>query len=318
MKIGNHPVRIAIATAMLACAAPLAAQDSGDMVVTLLGTGTPALHANSYSAANLVQAGGLNLLFDAGRGATLRIAQAGLTVGQIDATFLTHFHSDHVSGLADVFLTGYITVPYIGGRKEPFQLYGPAGTQQVADGILMAHQWDIETRIVDEKTPEAATKIEVHEAEEGVIFDRNGVRVTAFPVHHGDNITHAVGYRVDYGDKSVLFSGDTNFDENVLAFGKDTDLVIHEVGMATAEMMENPATPRVLAHHTSPEDVGRIFAEAKPDFAIYTHKVLMGNPPVSELISRTRTTYDGPLIIGEDLMQFILSDEGTTMLMAEK
>lgn len=304
----------------LLATAPLVAQEatadaapSDDMIVTLLGTGTPGLYPDRYSAANLVQAGGLTLLIDAGRGATLRIGQLGLTVGQVDATFLTHFHSDHVSGLADVFLTGYITVPYIGGRKEPFQLYGPEGTQVLADGILMAHKWDIDTRIVDEKTPEAATTIEVHEADSGVIFDRNGVKVTVFPVHHGDYISHAVGYRVDYKDHSVLFSGDTTFDQNIMTFGKDTDLVIHEVGMATEEMAKNPATPRVLAHHTSPEDVGRVFTEADPDFAVYSHMVLMGNPPIEDLIRRTRTTYDGPLIIGADLMQFVLSDSGTTL-----
>ena len=328
LSLGKHGLLRRFGAASLVAlvlATPAAAQDqpaaapetpSDDLVVTLLGTGTPGLYPARFSAANLVQAGGMNLLIDAGRGATLRIGQAGLAVGDIDATFLTHFHSDHVSGLADVFMTGYITVPYIGGRTEPFQLYGPAGTQQLADGILTAHQWDIDTRIVDEKTPEAATKIEVHEAEEGVVFDRNGLRVTAFPVHHGDNISHAVGYRIDYRDKSVLISGDTTFDANVTAFAKDADLVIHEVGMASQKMLEHPATARVMAHHTSPEDVGRVFAEASPDYAVYSHMVLMGNPPIAEVIRRTRTTYDGPLVIGADLMRFILSDQGTTLVMA--
>ncbi|MFS4436904.1 MBL fold metallo-hydrolase [Paracoccaceae bacterium GXU_MW_L88] len=310
----NTTLLIGFAVAALATPA-LAQNEPGpdDMVVTLLGTGTPALNSNRYSAANLVQAGGLNLLIDAGRGATLRIREAGLTVGQIDATFLTHFHSDHVSGLADVFMTGYITVPYIGGRTEPFQLYGPIGTQQIADGLLMTHQWDIETRILDSNVPEAATQIEAHEAEEGVVFDQNGVKVTVFPVHHGDNITHSVGYRVDYKDKSVLFSGDTTFEPNIIEFGRDTDLVIHEVGMATEKQMEHPSTAPVLAHHTSPEDVGRVFTEADPDFAVYSHMVMMGNPPVEELVRRTRETYDGPLVVGEDLMQFVLSDSGTSM-----
>lgn len=316
----NTLCRMALAASLsLSAAAPVVAQNADPqradpLVVTLLGTGTPSPRPNRFSAATLVQAGGLNLLFDAGRGVTTRIPQAGLTAGKIDATFLTHFHSDHVNGLADLFMTSFITVPYIGARKSPFQLYGPKGTQQLADGIVMAHQWDIDTRIVDEKTPPEAVKITVHEAEEGVIFDQNGLKVTVFPVHHGDNITHTVGYRIDYGDKSVVISGDTTFDKNVMAFGKDTDLVIHEVGFATAEMEQQDTTKRVLAHHTSPEDAGRVFAQAAPDFAVYTHLVMMGNPPIEELIDRTRTTYDGPLVIGSDLMRFILSDEGTSLL----
>lgn len=198
--------------AVSAGAADAQTAEDDDIVVTLLGTGTPGLYPDRYSAATLVQAGGLDLLFDAGRGATLRIGQAGLAVGDIDATFLTHFHSDHVSGLADVFMTGYIGVPTIGGRKEPFQLYGPVGTQQLADGILTAHQWDIETRIADAEVPEPATRIVVHEAEDAVAMEQSGVKVTVFPVRHGDKITHAVGYRIDYKTQAVLISGDTVFD----------------------------------------------------------------------------------------------------------
>ncbi|TRW99699.1 MBL fold metallo-hydrolase [Paracoccus sp. M683] len=302
----------AIAQEAALATAPDAAP-ADDLVVTLLGTGTPALHSDRFSSANLVQAGGLNLLFDAGRGATIRIKQAGLNIGQIDATFLTNFHSDHVNGLADVFMTGYIRVPYIGTRQEPFQLYGPIGTQKLADGLRMTHQWDIDTRILDEQIPEPATRIEAHESESGVVFEQNGVKVTAFPVKHGDKIENAIGYRIDYGDKSVLISGDTTFDQNVVEFGRDTDLVIHEVGMAVQDMMDSPAVQTALAHHTSPEDVGRVFAAAQPDFAVYSHMVLMGNPPVDELITRTRTTYDGPLVIGKDLMQFRLSDQGTSI-----
>lgn len=312
-----------VAAALTLSGAPITAQEApetaqGDMVVTLLGTGTPGPRSNRFGASTLIQAGGLNLVFDAGRGNTIRLVESGVTAGQVDATFLTHFHSDHVNGLADLFMTGYITVPYVGDRRTPFQLYGPVGTQRLADGILLAHEWDIETRIVDEHTPIDAVKIDVHEAEEGVIFDQNGLSVTVFPVHHGDNISNAVAYRIDYGDKSVLISGDTTFDDNIMSFGKDTDLVIHEVGLATEELEQQESTTRVLAHHTSPEDVGRVFTEAAPDYAVYSHLVMMGNPPIEELISRTRTTYDGPLVIGADLMRFILSDSGTSMLMLDE
>jgi len=304
--------------AVISAAGSAAAQSAEDdrMIVTLLGTGTPGLYPDRFSSANLVEAGGLKLLIDAGRGATLRIGQLGYSLGQIDATFLTHMHSDHVSGLADMFMTSYIRVPYIGGRTEPFQLYGPTGTQKLADGLVMAHGWDIETRIEDEGVPLAATTIQAHEAEEGVVFDQNGVTVTTFPVNHGDKIENAVGYRVDYKGKSVLFSGDTTYEPNVVTYAKGVKLLIHEVGMATEKMMQHPSTATVLAHHTSPEDVGRIFSQAAPDYAVYSHMVLMGDPPIQELISRTRSTYDGPLVIGEDLMQFVLEDGGVTVLNA--
>ncbi|TKW65872.1 MAG: hypothetical protein DI616_13450 [Paracoccus denitrificans] len=75
--------------------------------------------------------------------------------------------------------------------------------------MLLAREWDIDTRIVDEHTPEDGVKIDVHEAEEGVIFDQNGLSVTVLPVHHADNIINAVEYPIDDGEKSVLISGDT-------------------------------------------------------------------------------------------------------------
>ncbi|MFS4436903.1 MBL fold metallo-hydrolase [Paracoccaceae bacterium GXU_MW_L88] len=312
------------ALAMALAATPLAAQEeaappaevSEDMRVTLLGTGTPTLNLMRFGAANLVQAGGLNLLFDAGRGASIRLQQLGETPGTMDAVFLTHLHSDHVNGLADIYTTGYIVGATLKGRTEPFELYGPTGTQELMDGIKSAHRWDAETRIIDEGVPEAAPEANVHEAEEGVIFDENGVQVTMFPVNHGENITSSVGYRVDYNGHSVVFSGDTTYDENIVTASEGVDLLVHENGMATAELMEREAIQKIMAHHTDPVDVGRIFAAAAPQMAVYNHMVLLGGAPISEVITKTRETYDGPLVIGEDMMQFVISDGGLSMLSA--
>ncbi len=290
--------------------------DDGNLIVTLLGTGTPALKPHRYGAANLVQAGGLNLLIDAGRGASIRLNQAGVTPGEVDAVFLTHFHSDHVNGLADIFLVGYITASTLHARRGPFVLHGPKGTQRLAEGIRLAHQWDIDTRITDEKVAEVATRIHVREHESGVVFDQHGVRVTMFPVLHGKNITPSVGYRVDYKGKSVVFSGDTTYDENVIKFGRGADVLVHELGMATSAMRSRPEIQRILAHHTTPEQAGQVFQQARPKLAVYSHMVLLGSPPLSRVIERTRQTYQGPLILGEDLMQFVIGDDEVTVLSA--
>jgi ribonuclease Z len=89
---------------------------SSDIVVTLLGTGGPEPTALRFGPATLVQAGGLNLLFDAGRGVTVRLYQLGISSGKgIDAVFLTHYHSDHVAGLPDLWMTGYMFGPFGSG-----------------------------------------------------------------------------------------------------------------------------------------------------------------------------------------------------------
>jgi len=108
---------------------------SKEMVVTLLGTGTPLNDPKRFGFSNLVQAGGLNLLIDAGRGASIRLGQLGVPLGKIDAVFISHFHSDHINGLGDIYSTGYIPVPTLGGRKDALNVYGPAGTQRLVEGM---------------------------------------------------------------------------------------------------------------------------------------------------------------------------------------
>src|SRR6266567_2514128 len=99
---------------------------SKDIVVTLLGTGGPEPTPSRFGPATLVQAGGLNLLFDAGRGVTVRLYQLGMSSGKgINAVFLTHYHSDHLDGLPDLWMTGYMFGPF-GSRAKPMRLIGPS------------------------------------------------------------------------------------------------------------------------------------------------------------------------------------------------
>jgi ribonuclease Z len=257
--------------------------------------------------ATLVQAGGMNLLFDAGRGAAVRVVQAGISVGQIDAVFLTHFHSDHVNGLSDVWMSGYI--PVIGGRKSALPLYGPTGVRTLARGLMIAHGGDAKVRIADEGVPVAATRLEPHEFKaDGVVFERKGVKVTAFAVDHGKFIKPAVGYRIDYAGHSVVLSGDTRFDPAVIKNATGVDLLIHEV--AAIPGGADPANYRaVLDHHIAPEEAGRVFTQAHPKLAVYSHIVrprVGGQAPISleEIETLTRQTYNGPLVMGADLMRF--------------
>jgi ribonuclease Z len=142
---------------------------------------------------------------------------------------------------------------------------------------------------------------------DGVVYDRDGVRVTAFEVHHGELIKPAYGYRIDYNGHSVVISGDTKFNENVIKYGTDADVLIHEVAAAPSALQNDPQVQRVMAHHTSPAEAGTVFKRAHPKLAVFTHIVLSKRPnapaiTIPELITQTRQNYDGPLEVGEDLM----------------
>lgn len=286
------------------------------MVVTLLGTGTPNPSAERFGPATLVQAGGLNLLFDAGRGCPVRLAQCGVPLGQVSAVFLTHFHSDHVNGLADVWMSSYIP-PVWGGRRTPMRLFGPPGTERMAHHLREAFADDIRIRMADERVPEEATRIEAQDfpASGAVVLDEAGVRVTAFEVDHGHHIRPAVGFRIDHAGRSVLLSGDTKPHPNVIQHGTGVDLLVHEVCALPPALADHPISRAIADHHTSPEQAAQIFCATRPKLAAFTHIVQIrapSIPPVSlqEIERRTRAAYDGQLVLGEDLMRFnITADE---------
>ena len=276
--------------------------------ITLLGTGTPAPRPDRFGPATLVEAGTKKLLFDAGRGASIRMWQLGIPLSELDAVFVTHFHHDHISGLADLWLTGWLP-PQFGQRSHALRVIGPTGTKQVTQGLLDAYALDIDIRVADEGLPRAGAAFDVMEfSSSSLVYDQDDVRVTAFTVNHGEFIKPAFGYRVDFADRSVLISGDTKFDENVIEAGSGVDVVIHEVVLADERLFEKyPALIAVKDHHTTPEEAGIVFREIRPKLAVYTHLVNLSAPDIPELqlvdlVEQTRRTYSGPLVVGHDLM----------------
>ena len=276
--------------------------------VTLLGTGSPAPVMRRFGPGVLVQAGGKTLLIDCGRGTTQRLMQSGLRLGQVDALFLTHLHSDHIVGIPDLWLTGWLEANYA-QRKGPFVVYGPAGTQGMMDGLVKAYDWDIQARIADQDLKPANIRAVVSEFKPGVIYDQGGVKVTAIEVDHGELLKPAFGFRVDYDGRSVTISGDTRFSENLIDKGMGTDLLIHQVAAVQEALLASPVFKVILSHHTRPEEAGTVFNRVKPKLAVYYHFVLLGTPAIpavteKEVLEMTRKTYSGPLLIGEDLMAF--------------
>ncbi|MGY3692043.1 ribonuclease Z [Bradyrhizobium sp. USDA 3240] len=286
-----------------------------DFRVTLLGTGTPIPDADRFGPSTLVEAGNQRLLFDAGRGATIRLRQINPTqntiMSKINALFLTHYHSDHTLGIPDLWLTGWLN----NSRKEPFRLIGPVGAKSLMTGLEAAYALDIKIRLEDEKLlPEGiATVVEEFE-KDGVVYERDDVKVIAFTVDHGAAIKPAVGYRIEYKGRAVVISGDTRYDQNVIKYGAGVDLLIHEVCAARPELLSsNPYMRRVMDHHTNPREAGQVFSLAKPKLAVYSHLVFLGSDKipratVDDIVAGTRETYSGPLEVGEDLTSFEIGD----------
>jgi ribonuclease Z len=285
--------------------------------VTLLGTGTPRPDPQRFGPATLVEVGNQKLLFDAGRGVPIRLSQLRMPLARVDVLFITHYHSDHVSGIPDLWLTAWL--PGGGGRKQPWRVIGPTGAKELMANLERAYAADVRIRIADQQLPPEGATVRTEEfAADGVVYERDGVRVTAFEVDHGEAIKPAYGYRVDHQGKSVLLSGDTRFSENVIRHGTGVDLLVHAVAGAKPELLENPVVRRILDHHTLPPAAATVFNRTKPKLAVYTHIVLQRTdtvppPTVEEIVAETRKTYAGPLQVGEDLMSFDITDAGVTV-----
>jgi ribonuclease Z len=305
-----------LAVGTVAITAP--AWAAGDFVVTLLGTATPAPRPDRMGPSTLVVVNGQRLLFDAGRGATIRLWQLRIPIGSLDVTFLTHFHSDHTSGLPDVWLTGWVGTPY-GSRQTPFRLIGPIGTKTLMENLEKAYQADIDIRHKDEGEPLEGIRTEVTEFKaSGVVWSKDGVTVTAVENDHGDLIKPSFGYKVAFDGRSVVISGDTRPSQSIVAAARGADLLIHEVAAAREPLLAIPFFRRVIDHHTTPADAGRIFSEARPKLAVYTHIVLLSNKDnpeftIDDVVQETRKTYDGPLVTGTDLMSFDITKAGVSV-----
>lgn len=271
-----------------------------DIKVTLLGTGCPPPVMHRFGPSILVESGGQKFLFDAGRGALQRLTQLKVSWPEVQGVFLTHLHSDHVVGFPDLWLTGWIMIPR---RMAPVHVWGPRGTAKMMSHLEQAYEFDIRIRLYDDRASPDGVILLAEDIQEGVVFEKDGVKVTAFEVDHSP-IKPAFGYRIDYAGRSVVLSGDTRVSENLIRYAQGVDLLVHEVAAPCSILRQGHPPDRVesiVAHHVTPEQAGQVFSRAKPKLAVYSH-IAAPTATAEELIAPTRKTYTGPLEIGEDLM----------------
>jgi ribonuclease Z len=285
------------------------------MVVTMLGTGSPTPTPDRFGPSVLVQAGGQVLMFDAGRGATIRMRQLRVQLASVNALFLTHYHSDHTAGVPDVWLTRWIQFSEAARATTPFNVIGPTGARELMENLQKAYAADIRIRTQDipPKDPKGIAVTVQEFSSDGVVYEQAGVKVTAFEVDHGAAVKPAYGYRIDHGGRSAVISGDTTYNENLVKHAANCDLLIHEVACARPELMQDVHFERIMSHHTIPRMAGTVFARAKPRLAVYTHFILrstpeVGAPTLDDVVAQTRETYSGPIELGEDLMSFEIGD----------
>jgi ribonuclease Z len=164
-------------------------------------------------------------IFDVGARSPVRIGQAQLPMDRLSGVFLTHFHSDHIAALPDINLNSWVA-----GAKTSLQVYGPTGVSRVVNGFNTAYEMDRGYRTAHHGEyilPKYVGLMSSVPIEPGVVLRQGELSITAFTVEHSP-VSPAMGYRVDYGGRSVVISGDTIAVDTLFLAARDADLLFHD------------------------------------------------------------------------------------------
>lgn len=308
-----------------ATVAPATASSSQAERLVLLGTGGgPIARIGRSQPANLLQVKGKSYLIDIGDGTPRQLVRAGSKLNQIDAVFLTHLHFDHTAGTM-----GFLALDWQDRRKQPVTFYGPPGTQALVKGTLGALAGG--EGIFRPQLPDLPAMNSVFFAQDwDVTAPREVYRDEAISVRAVENshfgtmhmaatdhgIDRAYSFRIQTPTRSIVITGDTGPSKAVEELARGVDVLVSEIididaliaslkrRQAATGIDQQPLIDHMVQEHLTPENVGRMAANAGAKRLILTH---FATPPGIETIDQAamlaaiRKHYSGPVEFGEDL-----------------
>ncbi|NOU97052.1 MBL fold metallo-hydrolase [Paenibacillus sp. LMG 31456] len=290
-----------------------------NLKVILLGTGTPRSFIGRSKSGAIVLAGNKTFLVDCGAGVVDQMIKAGVMPQRISDVLFTHHHSDHNSGFFDVFISSWRThvnaERVFEGRKVPMSVYGPTTTKEIIGKMRESFDFDVNLRVNYNKSTDIGANIEYFESNEGVLYDRDGIKITAFEVDHRP-VKPAIAFKFEFNGKALVISGDTIPVDNMVKYSEGIDLLIHEsynkpwldaliekfpeqtVGLS------NPAK-----YHTTTLEAAEIARAAGVKHLVLTHHIPA--PQETEeaeaaYMEGMNEIYSGKITMARDLMEFDL------------
>lgn len=299
----------------------------------LCGTGSPMPNADRAGPCNIVIAGKQVFVVDIGEGGNRNINLMGVNPADISALLLTHYHSDHIDGLGPLQLFHWTR----GANPAPLSVYGPQGLDAIIDGFNAAYTTDDTYRVAHhgvDVVPLSGGGSEARsftiESDKLVVFEKDGLSVTAFKVDHHP-VDPAVGYRFDYKGRSLCISGDTKKSANLERSCKGVDILVHEaLQPALVKEMETTLADRgnanaakimfdIVDYHASPADAAKSAQETGASMLVLSHLV----PPLPSaflypaFLGDAEDHFEGPVIVGEDGMLFSMPLESRAIEQSE-
>jgi ribonuclease Z len=279
--------------------------------ITLLGTGTPLPDPNRAGPSTLVRAGGKTFLFDAGRAVGLRLAAAGAAWSMLDAIFLTHLHSDHITDLNDAITGRWVTSL----APNPLPIIGPGSTQVVVDGILAMLGPDIGYRIAHHEDMTEGPQPVVTESTGGVVYEDAAadVRITAAPTDHRP-VEPTLGYRIEHAGTAVVIGGDgvpcAGLDELCAGADAYVQTVLRDDLVSLIPVQRFLDT---IDYHSTVRQAGETAAKAGVSTLVLTHQVPTPAPgSEAEWVALAAEVFDGEIVFGNDLTVIEVGDTPST------
>jgi ribonuclease BN (tRNA processing enzyme) len=294
------------------------------MQIVLLGTrGGPGVDLKRAETSTAIVVDGTPYLVDCGYGALRNMVAAGINPSGVEKIVFTHLHNDHTADLPAL-----ATLQWSGGRSKPLDLYGPFGTEDLARAVVAFCKVDAGIRTVDEgrkvdpqdlffghNVEATSTPLKVFKDDK---VEVSTIENTHYPEHSRNQMPYrSIGVRFDSEKRSVVISGDTNYSANLVKLARDVDVFICEfMEQGTrdrwlAQVAENPDLlnqasigRHVSETHATPEDVGRMAAEANVKLVVLNHQLTNAgtSTPLGPLLEGVRKFYSGEVVLGEDLL----------------
>ena len=275
------------------------------MKVTLLGTGSPLPSATCAGPSSLVQAGGLNLLVDTGRGVIMRLIGAMVPPPLVSAVLLTHLHSDHITDLNDVITTRWISSP----AATPLPIYGPVGTRKMVDGLVSMLSQDEGYRLEhhDDLRAAGGMKVEVHELNAGESFTIGDVKISVHETDHRP-VAPTIGFRFEHDGKVAALAGDTIPCQGLYDMCQSADIYVQTVLREDLVRAFAPLVPTgdrfldILDYHSTVQQAGQTAAKCNVKTLLLTHFVPAIQPgQEDEWRAMAAEHFSGEIVIGPDL-----------------
>ena len=266
---------------------------------TFLGTGTPRPDINKLGPSILVTYKNEEILLDIGRGTTLRLAQVGNNFTNINNIYISHMHFDHLVGLPDFWLTSNLWQ-----KKTNTNIYGPKGIREFCNNIMKSYKEDLDYRY----SKKELSQINCRNFENDNLLSEKFIKVQSFKNSHG-HIEKSYGLTITVNEKTIVYSGDTSYSDNVINSCKQCDILIHEViSVSNILYKSNKKLRDVVDTHTSVKQLVKVLNSTNPKLTILNHALLF-DITEEQVLREIQEDYSGDVVFAYDLLSVDVGKE---------